>query len=103
MRLFVKDRNFYSNLIHIAIPISLQGLVMFGVNVTDTVMVGSLGENSIAGVALANQFSFLYQITCFGIAGGMGVLTAQFWGKKDREAIGAGLSIIMKLAFAVGL
>jgi putative MATE family efflux protein len=103
MRLFVKDRIFYSNLVNIAIPISLQGLVMFGVNVTDTVMVGSLGENSIAGVALANQFSFLYQITCFGIAGGMGVLTAQFWGKKDREAIGAGLSIIMKLAFAVGL
>jgi putative MATE family efflux protein len=103
MRLFVKDRSFYFRLVHIAIPISLQGLVMFGVNVTDTVMVGSLGENSIAGVALANQFSFLYQITCFGIAGGMGVLTAQFWGKKDREAIGAGLSIIMKLAFAVGL
>ena len=103
MRLFVEDRSFYSKLLHIAIPISLQGLVMFGVNVTDTVMVGSLGENSIAGVAIGNQFSFLYQITCFGIAGGMGVLTAQFWGKKDREAIGAGLSIIMKLAFAFGL
>jgi putative MATE family efflux protein len=103
MPLFVKDRSFYSRLINIAIPISLQGLVMFGVNVTDTVMVGSLGENSIAGVALANQFSFLYQITCFGIAGGMGVLTAQFWGKKDRDAIGAGLSIIMKLAIAVGM
>ena len=101
--LFVKDRSFYSRLVHIAIPISLQGLVVFGVNVTDTVMVGSLGENSIAGVAIANQFSFLYQITCFGIAGGMGVLTAQFWGRKDREAIGAGLSIIMKLASAFGL
>ena len=103
MQLFVKDRSFYSSLIHIAIPVSLQGLVMFGVNVTDTVMVGSLGEFAIAGVALANQFSFLYQITCFGIAGGMGVLTAQFWGKKDREAIGAGLSIIIKLAFCFGL
>ena len=103
MRIFVKDRSFYSRLVHIAIPISLQGLIMFGVNVTDTVMVGSLGEFAIAGVALANQFSFLYQITCFGIAGGMGVLTAQFWGKKDREAIGAGLSIIMKIAFSFGL
>ena len=103
MPLFVRDRGFYSRLLHIAIPISLQGLVMFGVNVTDTVMVGSLGENSIAAVAIANQFSFLYQITCFGIAGGMGVLTAQFWGKKDREAIGAGLSIIIKLALSFGL
>ena len=103
MRLFVRDRGFYSKLLHIAIPVSIQSLVMFGVNATDTVMVGSLGEHSIAGVAIANQFSFLYLITCFGIAGGMGVLTAQFWGKRDREAIGAGLSIIIKIAFAFGL
>jgi len=103
MSFLTKDRDFYSKLIHIAIPVTLQSLVMFGVNATDTVMVGSLGEYSIAGVAIANQFSFLYQITCFGIAGGMGVLSAQFWGKKDRDAIGAGLSIILKIAFAFGL
>ena len=103
MGLFVKDRTFYSKLLHIAIPVSLQGLVTFGVNVADTVMVGSLGEYSIAGVAIGTQFTFLYMITCFGIAGGMGVLTAQFWGKKDSEAIGAGLSIILKIAFSVGL
>jgi len=101
--LFVRDKGFYSKLLNIAVPVSLQGLVMFGVNVADTVMVGRLGENSIAGVALANQFSFLYLITCFGIAGGMGVLTAQFWGKKDIAAIGAGLSIILKIAAGVGL
>ena len=103
MRIFVKDRSFYANLLSIAIPTSLQNLVSFGVNITDTVMVGSLGENSIAGVALANQFSFLYMITCFGISGGMGVLTAQFWGKEDREAIGAGLSIVMKISLIIGL
>ncbi|MCL2057889.1 MAG: MATE family efflux transporter [Oscillospiraceae bacterium] len=103
MSIITKDRDFYSRLVRIAIPVTLQSLVMFGVNVTDTVMVGSLGEYSIAGVALGNQFSFLYQITCFGIAGGMGVLSAQFWGKKDSEAIGAGLSIILKIAFSFGL
>ena len=103
MRLFVKDRSFYSKLLSIAIPTTLQSLITFTVNIADTVMVGSLGEYSIAGVALGNQFSFLYQITCFGIAGGMGVLTAQFWGKEDREAMGAGLSIILKIAFVVGL
>ena len=103
MRIFVKERSFYSKLLSIAIPTSLQSLITFTVNIADTVMVGSLGEYSIAGVALANQFSFLYQITCFGIAGGMGVLTAQFWGKEDRDAMGAGLSIILKIAMAIGL
>ena len=103
MRLFVKDRGFYSKLLNIAIPVSLQSLVMFSVNVADTVMVGSLGEFSIAGVALGNQFTFLYMITCFGIAGGMGVLTAQFWGKRDSEAISAGLSIIIKISVSFGI
>ena len=103
MPFITKDRDFYSRLVRIAIPVTLQSIVMFGVNVTDTVMVGSLGEYSIAGVAIGNQFSFLYQITCFGIAGGMGVLSAQFWGKRDREAISNGLSIILKIAFAFGL
>lgn len=102
MQLFVKDKAFYRSLLHIAIPISLQGLVMFGVNVTDTVMLGSLGENSIAGSSIANQFSFLYQILCFGIAGGMGVLTAQFWGKGDKQAISYGLSIILRIAAVTG-
>ena len=103
MQLLTKDRSFYSKLISIAIPSSLQSLIMFGVNTADTVMVGSLGENSIAGVALGNQIAFLYQITCYGIAGGMGVLMAQFWGKNDREAIESGLSITTKIAAVFGL
>ena len=103
MSLLVKERSFYSKLLSIAIPSSLQGLISFGVNVTDTVMVGSLGEFSIAGVALANQFSMLFMITCFGISAGMGVLTAQFWGKGDREAVCAGLSITLKISFAFSL
>ncbi|MDR3121531.1 MAG: MATE family efflux transporter [Clostridiales bacterium] len=102
-RFFVKDKSFYRWLLTLAVPTSLQALVMFGVNVTDSVMVGGLGEASIAGVAIANQFSFLYLITCFGIGGGMGVLTAQFWGKQDTDAINAGLSIILKIATAFGM
>ena len=103
MQLLTKDRIFYKKLIGIAVPSSLQSLIMFGVNTADTVMVGSLGENSIAGVALANQLAFLYQITCYGIAGGMGVIMAQFWGKNDREAIESGLSITVKIAAVFGL
>ena len=100
MSLFVKERSFYSKLISLAVPISLQTLISFGVNVTDTVMVGGLGEYSIAGVSLANQFSSIFMYICLGVAGGIGVLTAQFWGKGDREAVCAGLSIGLKMALA---
>ena len=98
MSIIVKERSFYSTLVSLAVPISLQTLISFGVNVTDTVMVGGLGEYSIAGVALANQFSLIFQYISLGIAGGIGVLTAQFWGKGDRDAVCAGLSIGIKIA-----
>ena len=35
----------------IAIPISLQSMITIGVNMTDTVMVGKLGETSLSATA----------------------------------------------------
>ena len=39
-----KDKCFYKKMAVIAIPISLQSMITIGVNMTDTVMVGKLGE-----------------------------------------------------------
>jgi putative MATE family efflux protein len=97
MQAFVKDRGFYKKLYAIALPITLQGLVNFGVNMVDTVVMGSLGETALSAVSLANQFCFLFMILNFGLAGGAGVLTGQFWGKGDRESIVKTLSIVYRI------
>lgn len=97
MQLFVKDRHFYTSMVSLAAPIALQGLINFGVNMADTVMLGKLGETVLSGSALANQFCFLFLILNFGLGGGAGVLTGQFWGKGDREAIAKTMSIVLKL------
>ena len=47
MNLLVKDKCFYEKMAVIAIPISLQSMITIGVNMTDTVMVGKLGETSL--------------------------------------------------------
>ena len=75
MNLLVKDKCFYEKMAVIAIPISLQSMITIGVNMTDTVMVGMLGETSLSATALANQFVNIYQICCMGIAMGASVLT----------------------------
>lgn len=103
MQLFVKDRGFYKKLLAIAVPITLQGLVNFGVNMVDTLVLGSLGETTLSAVALANQFCFLFMILNFGLGGGASVLTGQFWGKGDRESIGKTLSIVYKITAALAL
>ena len=68
----------------IAVPIALQSLVSFSVNMADTVMLGKLGEVELSASALANQVFFIVSLAVGGIADGANVLLAQAWGKGDR-------------------
>ena len=83
--MFIKDRSFYKKVLTIAIPITLQSLITFAINMMDTVMVGSLGEIPLSAASLSGQIFFITTILCFGIGGGGAVLTSQFWGKNDKE------------------
>lgn len=97
MSLFIKDKSFYKKTAAIAIPISLQSLISIGVNMTDNIMVGSLGENALSGTALANQFISIFHIGCMGISMGASVLTARFWGMKDRTALKKTITIMLRI------
>ena len=46
--LMVRDKSFYKSLLLIALPAAFQSLISFGVNMTDTVMVGALGEEALS-------------------------------------------------------
>lgn len=103
MQLLIKDKNFYKRILSIGVPISLQSLITFSVSMTDTMMLGSLGEITLSAASLANQFCFIFLVINFGLGGGSGVLTGQFWGQKDIKSINKTISILFKisLAFAV--
>lgn len=81
------DKDFFSNLLKISIPITIQTLITSSLNVVDTMMVGQLGATAIASVGLANQVFFLLSILLSGISGGAAIFTAQFYGKKDIKNI----------------
>lgn len=84
-KLIVADRSFYKQVLLLAAPIALQSLITIGVNMLDTIMVGSLGETALSAVSLANQFINIYHIFCMGIGMGASVLVSRYWGMKDRE------------------
>ncbi|MGL4911534.1 MAG: MATE family efflux transporter [Romboutsia sp.] len=96
MNIFVKDKEFYKRVLQISIPIAMQGLINVGVSMTDTMMLGSFGEITLSAASLANQFCFIFLIINFGLGGGAGVLSGQFWGKKDTTSINKVLSILIK-------
>ena len=103
MQFTVKNPSFYKEAAAIAIPISLQGVITIGVNMADTVMVGSLGETSLSATALANQFVTIYQICCMGIGMGASVLTARFWGMKDISSLKKTITIMLRFCFFLAL
>lgn len=95
--LITKDRGFYQKLLRLALPIAGQNLIVFALNMLDTIMLGSLGENEIAAAGQANQPFFIFTLFLFGIASGSSVLISQYFGKKDK------LSMERILAFAITL
>ena len=80
MKLFQNEPKFYKSVFALALPIALQSLITIGVNMLDTIMVGSLGENALSATSLANSFISIYQIFCMGLGMGASVLVSRYWG-----------------------
>ena len=99
----LENKNLYKYMLRIVLPIAGQNLITVGVNMTDTVMLGTLGDTVISGCALANQLTFIYLLFGFGLAGGTGLLISQYWGKGDRRAIEKIAAIGMDISLAVSL
>jgi len=81
---YIGTREFYSYVLAIAVPMILQNLVTNFVSLLDNIMVGQIGTEQMSGVAIANQFIFVFNITVFGAVSGPGIFGAQFRGKGDN-------------------
>ena len=63
-----------------------NGLTNF-VSLLDNLMIGGVGTNAISGVAIANQLMFVFWLLMFGATAGVGIFTAQFYGKGDTKGV----------------
>ena len=84
-------------------PITLQCLITIGVNMMDNIMVGTLGENALSAVSLANQFINIFTFACMGLGQGASILAARFWGMQDKNALKTTISIALKFALVISL
>ena len=78
-----ETKGFRKELMALAIPLALQNLLNALVGASDALMLGRLTQNAIAAVSLANQVSFVMSLFNGSVIGAVGVLVAQYWGKKD--------------------
>ena len=99
----IKDRSFYRNVLSIMLPVALQAAINMGVNMLDTMMLGSFGEAQLSASSLANQFYSFFLIFCYGIIGGSSVLASQYWGARDKDHVRETFSMALRIALGVAL
>ena len=99
---YLGTKELYAKMAKIAIPVSLQQLITVGINLMDTIMLSSMGDNQLAASSQATQFITLFQICCMGIGMGASVLTSRYWGMKDLNSLKKTITIMLRfcLVFA---
>lgn len=101
------ERSFLQSMVFLVIPIAMQNLFSAAVSSADVIMLSYVGQTALSAVSLANQVQFILQLFYMGLGIGIGVLTAQYWGKKDCLTIekimgfALKLSLLLSLVFAV--
>lgn len=84
---FIGDKAFYRKVMIIVLPIMLQNALTNLVSMVDNIMVGTLGTEQLSAVAIVNQLLFVFNLAVFGITAGVGIFTAQYYGKGDNDGI----------------
>ena len=94
---YIGPRWFYEDTWRIAFPLALQSVLMSGQSMIDTLMVSWIGMVSAVGTAA--QIDTLSGTISYGIVGGIGMFSSQFFGAKDykslKKCMGIGLILVM--------
>ena len=97
----IKNRAFLKKTLTLLLPVVLQQLITVGINFLDNLMIGSFGEISIASAAFGNQIYNFFQFICMGLGSGAVVMSSQFWGRKEYDAMRTTASMALKVTAAI--
>lgn len=98
----MKDK-FYPQILHLVIPIVIQNLLSVAVNSADVIMLNYVGQSSISAVSLASNYAGVLFMIFYGLGTGATLLCAQYWGKKDLQAIRVIEGIALRFSLAITL
>ena len=82
-----ENKEFYNNLARIALPISLQSLMLAAVAAGDAFMLGKVAQDEMTAVSLATQIQFVQNMFLGTVTAAGAILGAQYWGKGDKHTM----------------
>ena len=78
--------SFKKQVLNIAIPVALQSMLQSSFSMIDQIMVGQLGEKSIAAIEIAGKPGFIFAFVAGAIGTIAGIMISQYIGKEDRAS-----------------
>lgn len=97
----VKKDDFYRQMFKLAIPIIIQNLLSAAVNSSDVIMLNYVGQSAISAVSLAANYSNILFMVYYGLGTGASLLCAQYFGKKNMQAIHVVEGIALRFSLAI--
>ncbi len=88
-------------LLRLAGPIIVGSLASFGMGFADTLLVGPLGTEALAGVSLSTNWYFACSVLGYGALRAVDPIVSQAHGAGDHEAVGRALGNALALALAL--
>jgi putative MATE family efflux protein len=85
------------------IPVIFQNIIIFSLNMIDSIMLSKYGQSEFAASSLANQAWFIYTVFMFGLSTGTCILTSQYFGKRDKISISSVMFIGLMFSLGVSI
>lgn len=83
----MSDKTFYKSFLTMTLTIALQNIIVFGVNLADSIMMGGYSETALSGVGVCNNIQYFLMMAATGVSSGMTVIASRYWGKNDKKSI----------------
>lgn len=83
----MNEHNMTKKILGLTLPIVIQNLLSAAVSSADVVMLNYVGQSAISAVSLASQYTSILFMVYYGLGTGATMLCAQYYGKKDLQAI----------------
>ena len=79
------NKSIFLQMISIALPVSLQALICNSLTMIDQMMIGQLGEQSVASVALGGKLFFVLTFALGGLTAVASIYASQAEGARERS------------------
>lgn len=100
---YIGDRAFYKMALGIIIPVIIQQLILSIAGYVDNLMISRFSQVAYTGVSTANRFMFLVNFFWIGLAAGISVFVAQYFGAKDKKHMSATIQLSLLITLVIGV